>query len=110
MTGRALAFTVLAAAALCLGVLAIVKPYTRGIVGDQDGSRMFVETACAAPIVAVGSDGTRAVDAAGNWVTEPPCQRSAGYRLALGAILLVCAGGAAYGAVKQSRRTADAAW
>ena len=56
-------------------------------------------TSCAAPVVAVASDGSRAVDADGDWMSaEPPCQRSAGFRIGLGALLLICGGLLAYGA------------
>lgn len=103
LTPRALAFAVLAAIALCLGILAIMVPYNRGIVGDQDGSRVLVETACEAPVVAAWANGARTVDAAGNWVTEPPCQRSAAFRLGLGVTLLIAAAGLGFAARKHSR-------
>lgn len=83
-----------AVVAAVLGVLALLSPYSRGILGEQDGSRRLVETSCAAPVIAVFDNGARQLDADGQWRSdEPPCQRSAGFRIGLGAILLLGAAG-----------------
>ncbi|MCC6438249.1 MAG: hypothetical protein IT196_24725 [Acidimicrobiales bacterium] len=80
--------------AALLGVLALFSPYSRGILGEQEGARRLVETRCAAPVIAVTDNGSRELDANGQWRSDaPPCQRSAGFRIALGALLLAGAVG-----------------
>lgn len=88
---------------LVLGLFFVLAPYNRGILGDQDGSRRTVQTSCEAPVTAVFSNGSRAVDAQGNWISsEAPCQRSAGFRLALGGFMLLGAAGLGIGAWRKS--------
>ncbi|MEZ5264462.1 MAG: hypothetical protein R2755_22390 [Acidimicrobiales bacterium] len=101
---RPLALAGLAVVAVVLGLLLFFSPYERGIVGDRDGSRAFVDTACAAPVLSVANGGSRAVDANGQWVSpEPPCQRSAAFRLGLGG-LLVLSGAVAGVAARNARQ------
>ena len=92
--------------AAVLGVLALFSPYSRGILGEQDGARRLVETRCAAPVIAVSDNGSRELDASGQWRSDaPPCQRSAGFRIGLGALLLA----GAVGLGNQGRRASNAA-
>jgi hypothetical protein len=102
-TAGAAGLGVLTVLSLLLALFFILAPYNRGIIGEREGSRVTVETACAAPIVAVSADGSRAVNAQGTWVSsEAPCQRSAAFRLGLGAVILVGAAGLGVGAWRKS--------
>src|SRR5262245_13692175 len=93
---------VVAAAAICVGIILAVLPYQRVLLGYLDGQPRRVESSCPAPIVGVFGHGTRLLATDGRWVGEPPCQRSSAGRLGAAALLVV--GGAA-GYVAADRRT-----
>jgi hypothetical protein len=74
--------------ALVAAVALAVWPYQRGLVGYLDGDKEIVRTACGAPIVAAFSErtGNLLVDET-TWANDPPCQRTAAFRLGLAGIL-----------------------
>lgn len=93
---------VVAAAAICVGIILAVLPYQRVLLGYLDGQPRRVESSCPAPIVGVFGNGARLLTVDGRWEGEPPCRPSSAGRLGLAALLVV--GGVA-GYVAADRRT-----
>ncbi|MPY95899.1 MAG: hypothetical protein GEV08_23435, partial [Acidimicrobiia bacterium] len=91
----------LAAASIVAGLALALIPYERGLVGYLEGDRRTVATECDAAVLAAFSGGTELLNDDGSWAGEAPCQRTAAYRLGLGAALIavgaIAIGGVAYG-------------
>jgi hypothetical protein len=103
--------SLLCAVGLLIGGFLWFKPYDRSLVGYLDGRRDVVESECPVPIVAVMSaPSDRALNPDGTWSAgDPPCQRSAGFRVGLGTMVAVIAGGWAFSLARRVRRTSAAA-
>ena len=92
-----------AAAAICVGIILAMLPYQRVLLGYLDGQPRRVESSCPAPVVGVFGHSARTLQTDGRWTGQPPCQRSSALRLGL-AVLLVVGGAAGYAAADRVAR------
>jgi hypothetical protein len=91
---------------LIAGFLWLV-PYERGLTGSLDGRSTLVESSCPVPVVAaLSSPGDHTLLTDGTWAAgDPPCQRTAGFRVGLGAVVAVICGGWAWSVARRGRAT-----